>query len=67
MLDKIFHLFFDKDDKLDNKTIVKKREINSLRSYSLVKKENKQVELTCLSKYFTNRTGLNVNERKVVN
>lgn len=66
MLDKIFHFLFDKDKEKSNKTIIKKRELSTARSYNLLKKEQNQVEETCLSKYFINRLGLNVKERNKV-
>ena len=66
MLDKIFHFLFDKDKELSNKTIIKKREISTERSYNLLKKDEQKDVETCLSKYFVKRVGLNLKERNKV-
>ena len=63
MFDKIFNLLFEKKAKVKCITILKNRNLN-VEKLAIIKKEDKQEELTCLSSYFKNRKGLNVSERE---
>ena len=63
MFDKIFNLLFEKKPRVKCVTVIKNRAVND-KDFALIKKENKQEELTCLSSYFKNRKGLNVSERE---
>lgn len=63
MFDKIFNLLFEKKPRVKCVTIIKNRKVIG-EDFAIIKKENKQEDLTCLSNYFKNRKGLNVSERE---
>lgn len=62
MIDVFFNLFFTKTKKAQPVTIIKNRDVSD--KFIQISRKKKQVEeSTCLSKYFSNRQGLNVKER----